>query len=311
MGRASSRRKNLEDWAVYGFFRALTWMAGLVPPSSAYRFFGGLGQWIARHDAKHRHIALVNLRIAFPDADDAWRIEVFERSYRHLGEHFVELARLAKEPAERLIERISYEPNRGLENYEEARKHGAVLFVTAHVSAWELLPQGHALRARPLHFVVRPLDNPLLDQWATKLRERFGNRVLPKQGAVRGMLARLRSGEDVGVLIDQNVQAKEGVFIEMFGHVACTTPAAAALALKTGCWAVPAFLVPTAQVGHYHIRFYPPVEVKDGADREATLRYWTQEFTGFIEHVIRDFPHCWLWGHRRFLTQPDGVNPYA
>ena len=38
-----------------------------------------------------------------------------------------------------------------------------VLFATAHMGAWELSAFAHALMAEPMHVVVRPLDNPLID----------------------------------------------------------------------------------------------------------------------------------------------------
>ncbi|GAB4255150.1 MAG: lipid A biosynthesis lauroyl acyltransferase [Acidobacteriota bacterium] len=306
----SSGGTRLGDGVVFAAFRTLCWVAGILPPTRAYRFFRGLGGWIYRRDRKHQKIGLLNLRIAFPEADDRWREEVLAESYRVLGQHFVDIARLWREGPETLRSRVTYEPHRGIENYQAARGQSGVLFVTAHVSSWELLPQAHAAHTRPLHFVVRPLDNPLLDRWTVHLRERFGNRVIPKQGALRRMLRLLRGGEDVGILIDQNVQAKDAVFVRLFGHPASATPAAAALALKTGCPVIPAFLLPAKTLGHYRIRFYPPIRVTHSEDHGADLARWTQVFTGYIEEVVREFPACWLWGHRRFLTQPDGRNPY-
>jgi lauroyl/myristoyl acyltransferase len=36
----------------------------------------------------------------------------------------------------------------------------------------------------------------------------------------------------------------------------------------------------------------------------------TARFIRYLEEVIRQYPHCWLWGHRRFKTQPDDSDFY-
>jgi KDO2-lipid IV(A) lauroyltransferase len=43
----------------------------------------------------------------------------------------------------------------------------------------------------------------------------------------------------VAILMDQNVQEDDGVFVTFFGRPASTTPVAAAIAAKTGCAIVP------------------------------------------------------------------------
>lgn len=188
----------LRDGPLFATFRSLCWVAGVLPPTVAYRFFRGLGGWIYRRDRRHQRIGLRNLRIAFPDADDHWRQTILAESYRVLGQHLVDIGRLWREGPAALRSRVNYEAGRGVENYEAARGQTGVLFVTAHVSSWELLPQAHAVHTRPLHFVVRPLDNALLDRWTVRLRERFGNRIIPKRGALRRMLELLRGGKTWG-----------------------------------------------------------------------------------------------------------------
>jgi KDO2-lipid IV(A) lauroyltransferase len=207
---------------------------------------------------------------------------------------------------------VHYDPGFGLEQYISAKTRGkGVLFLTAHVSAWELLPIAHAVLGHPLSFVVRPLDNVRLDQWATKIRSRFGNHVIRKQSSLRRILRLLRKNRDVGLLIDQNVQEKDGVFVPFFGTLACTAASPAALALRTGSPIVLGFMIPGERRGHYRIRFYPPIEVRPSPDRGADLFRYTSEFNQVLEKVIREFPHCWLWGHRRFRTRKDHRDPYA
>lgn len=285
---------------------------GALPRRIAYPWAESLGELVYHLDRKHRHIGMVNLRLAFPAISPRERRRILKASYRVQGIHAVELAWLARARAKDFAARISYEPGRGLEHYLRARETGkGVLFLTAHIGAWELLPAAHAVLGHPLSFVVRPLESPGLDAWATRLRERFGNRVISKYGSLRQILRELETGGDVGLLIDQNVQAKDGVFVPFFGHLACTAATPALLALRTGCPVIAGFLVPGGERGKYRIRFYPPLEICHTGNRERDVRENTARFNQTIESVIREFPHCWLWGHRRFGTQPDGRDIYA
>src|SRR5436309_7215409 len=86
---------------------------------------------------------------------------------------------------------IHYE---GLENYLEAKRSGrGVLVATAHLGNWELSAFAHALMTEPMHVMVRPLDNPLIDRLVEQRRTRSGNHLIYKQDAVRAVLKALKN----------------------------------------------------------------------------------------------------------------------
>jgi len=292
--------------------RSLIGVIGRIPRVLAYGFCETCGLLVYCLDRKHRKIGMTNLAIAFPDRDERWRRSVLRSSFLRIADHFVELCHLPEITTREIGERVVYEPGCGLENYEAAKKLGkGVMFLTGHTCAWELLPLAQAALRNPLGVVVRPLDNPLLDRWLTATRSRFGNKVIEKESALRRILRFFSEDEDVGILIDQNVQEKDGLFVPLFGQQACTTASPATLALRTGTPVVFAFLIPRKRKGHYRIRFYPPIELDPSEDRKADLVKYTALFNRYIEEIIRENPDCWLWGHRRFRTQPDGSDPYS
>lgn len=125
-------------------------------------------------------------------------------------------------------------------------------------------------------------------------------------------MRRLSQGQDVGLLIDQNTQKEHGVFVPFFGHLASTNTGAATLALRTSHPVVPGFIYPSRnKKGDYRIRFYPAVDLVRTGDEAADVRANTALFNHYIEKMVREVPHCWLWGHRRFHTQFDGGDPYS
>ena len=303
--------QRLVQWLAYVWVRSVVALVGAMPRWIAYRFCRAAALLLYWIDRKHRRIGMINLGIAFPDKEEPWRKRVLRRSYQQIADQVVELSRIPRLTPQKLARRVRYEEARGLENYLEAKKKGrGILYLTAHVSAWELLPTAHALYGHPLSFVVRSLNNPRLDRWATRMRSRWGNQTLPKKNSLRRILSILRDGGQVGFLIDQNVQEKDGVFVPFFGKPACTTSGLALLALKTSAPVVPGFIYPEGRPGRYVIRFYPPILAVSTGDREKDLIENTARFHHYVEEMIREFPHCWLWSHRRFRTQPDGNDPY-
>ena len=302
----------LVDFVVFAAVRAFFLTLFLLPKSLAYLVCHSIATLIYLVDQKHRRIGLINLGIAFPDSDEAWRRRTLLQSFRQLGDLAVEMSRLARLTPAEVHRRVRYEEGRGLENYLEAKKGSqGVLFLTAHISVWELLPAAHALYGHPLSFITRPLDNPFLESWVSRLRSNFGNRVVSKQGSLRRILRLLQDGEDVGLLIDQNTQVQDGVYAPLFGRSASTNAAVATLALRTSAPVVPGFIYPDQRRGHYVIRFYPTVELKRTGNEEADIEENTSRFNRYIEEVVQEYPQCWLWGHRRFHTHPDGTAVYS
>jgi KDO2-lipid IV(A) lauroyltransferase len=175
-----------------------------------------------------------------------------------------------------------------------------VFILSAHVGFWELVPPVVALYRGPMSIVVRPADNPHLDRELCALRERFGNEVIPKRGAARKMLERLRGGGRVGILIDQRVQPKEGIEVPFFGRPAQTSPVLARLSLRTGAAVVPVAAFPEPG-GRYRLVARPAILPPEGAkDDEASVAALTRRYLEVAEDDIRAHPAQWLWMHRRW-----------
>jgi KDO2-lipid IV(A) lauroyltransferase len=195
---------------------------------------------------------------------------------------------------------------RGREHVEAAMARGrGALMVTCHIGNWEMHGVGHGLLFGPIHVVARPLDNPDLDRRLCEMRTMGGNTVVYKRRALPQVIGALRGGGGVAILIDQNVQPGDGIFVDFFGRKAATTTVAAALALKTGCALVPCRteLLPD---GRYRLTYAPVVEWAPSGDRQADIACLTQRLTAQIEEWVRETPEQWLWMHRRWKTRPPG-----
>jgi KDO2-lipid IV(A) lauroyltransferase len=130
-----------------------------------------------------------------------------------------------------------------------------------------------------------------------------------KDDSVRGLLAAMKQGETVGILMDTNMTPPQGVFVDFFGIPACTATGLARIALRTDAAVVPGFTLWDPGLGKYRLRFDPALELIRTDDNEADVVANTQLFTKVIEDYVRRYPGQWLWVHRRWKTRPAGEPP--
>jgi KDO2-lipid IV(A) lauroyltransferase len=246
-----------------------------------------------------RRIALRNLELAgFSN-----RNEIADGVFRSIARLVIHFARLPRMNRTNIQHWIRYE---GLENFTSALAKGrGVLVSTAHLGNWELSAFAHAWMKAPMHIVVRPLDNPRVDELVERTRALSGNHIIRKKEAAREILRALNAGEAVGVLVDQNVGLSEGVFVDFFGVKACAGTAFVKFAHHSGAAVVPGYAVWSEAEKRYILRFYPEIPMGGNVQED------TQRIHSTLESVIREYPDQWLWIHRRWKTRlPEGPPLY-
>ncbi len=248
-----------------------------------------------------RRIARRNLSMALPEVDAERRERIVDGVLDSVARLLTALARFPRIGKHNVSRWIRYE---GFEHFEEALRRGkGVLFATGHLGNWELSALAHGLMAAPMHVVVRPLDNPLLDRFLTRLRTSSGNRVIEKKDFARAILRALAANEAVGILVDQNTSLEEGVFVDFFGVPACAGTGFAKLAAHSGAAVIPGFALWSANENRYVLRFDPSIEITGDAVGD------TRRIQAALERAIRRDPDQWLWIHRRWKTRPPGQPP--
>ena len=291
-------REKLEFWLVLAVARTLEWL-----PRGLARLVAGALAWsVYQLHGRLRRVGRRNLELALPDVSSEERDRILHRLFRSLGWQLVEFCRMARYTPENTRNWIRTE---GLEHYLAAEARGkGVLIVTGHMGAWELSSFYHSLMGHPMGMVIRRLDNRPLDEFVNGIRCLHGNRVLHKDDFARGLLTAMRKGETVGILMDTNMTPPQGVFVEFFGHEACTASGLARVALKTGAAVLPGFMLWEEAERRYVLHFGPQLAFERTSDGEADIVAATQQCTRVIESWIRRYPDQWLWIHRRWKTRP-------
>jgi len=283
--------------AIRALFRCL----GRIPRKTAKRIGAFMGRLLFLLDKKHRRITLENLSRAFgrDKGPEAWG-GLGRRVFENLGQILFEIGwatGLAKKDFNKHFE------IRGLENLKKAfEKNRGVLILTAHVGNWELLTNIAAMTGFPLSIVVRPLDFGPLELFFRDFRTQFGAELIPTKNSMRMILRGLAKKHMVALLLDQNVDWYDGVFVSFFGRPACTNRGLALLAMKTGAPVVPVFLV-RGKSGFF-AEFGPEVPVIKTGDKTADVESNTQTYNDIIEAFVRRYPEQWFWVHQRWKTRP-------
>jgi Kdo2-lipid IVA lauroyltransferase/acyltransferase len=284
------------------------WLAvkaiGLLPRALARSAGAGLVALVFPLRPGLRRAAEWNLRMAFPEWPEREHHHILRGMVRQIGwmaGEFSQFPRYTRKTIERVVLLD------GFENFAEPRQRGkGVLFLTGHMSAWELAPFAHALYDRPLHFLARRIENARVDALVSHYRGLSGNQPIDKNQSARAILKVLQAGGTVGILADVNTSLEEGVFVNFFGIPASTTTGIARIALRTGAAVVPAFLFWDENLRKYRLRYEPEVKLARTSDEEADVRENTARFNRVIESFIRAHPEQWIWVHKRWKTRPPG-----
>ena len=258
-----------------------------------------MGEWLGALAwilGVRRAIALDGLKRAFPHLGEGERRQIGRASYRQLGRSLFEiLSPLEDAEVEDLVRFENWDLVEGA-----PRGHGAV-FAVAHFGNFELLARAAARRGLRLTIIVRALGDAF-GRWLFRSRVRTGIRHLPDRGSGKDALAALRRNEVLALAVDQNMRPSRGIFVDFFGDKACTTPAPAVFALRTGAPLLAVFPIRQPDGRHLVVMRGPFTSTLSG---HAAVQDLTQQITRAVEDEVRARPDHWFWVHRRWKTRPE------
>lgn len=266
----------------HGIARVLpwTWASGLFGFIAA-----NLGSRMAINRKAMRHI------MAALQCDEQTAQTLSKGHWNNLGRVIAEYPHLKKIATHHVT-------FKGLEHLERLRDDNqcGILF-GAHLGNWEVLP--HALLHHidlAMHPVYRAPNNPYVDKRLHAFRAPKG-RLTPysksRQGMV-GMVKALKSGEHLGLLIDQKYN--EGVKADFFGMHAMTGTAFIELAKKYDCPLVPIRCI--REKNRFIIEACPPIATKNRDVMDVL-----NDAHALLEKWIKQHPNQWLWLHRRWKPE--------
>lgn len=287
--------------AEYLLARAIEKGLGSLSSERADQFGEWLGSFVRRPLGIRRGLVDANLRIAFPDASDAWIDEVARGAYRHLGREVVSMLRLAQlDPAG--VRATVEIPADVWANFEEAHAEGrGVILATGHYGNWEMAAAAVAARGVPIAAIVKGQSNPAVNDWIEEVRRGLGVETVDMARARRRIPRDLAANKGIGIVADQDAR-HSGVWVPFFGRLASTYRGPALFAIRYGA---PIFAAVCRRKpdGNYLLTG-TRLEIPRTDSLEEDVLRLTALLARHLEEEIRVDPTQYLWLHKRWKTAP-------
>jgi len=297
--------KHLRQFLPFSLMVLATFPFAVLPYRAALRVGDALGLLIYAFWRSRRKVALENLNSAVGRNAILLGTDprsVIRQNFRNLGRLLIEVVKIYYGFGDSIFRNVELH---GAENFRRAHEKGkGVIFITGHCGNWELMAVYVSMNLTRVKIVARKQDNRYINRFIERTREKYGNLVIYKEGALKKLLSSLKKGEAIGILMDQSVIRTEGIVVPFLGKDAYAMKTPAILARKTGTPVVPVFIRRTEN-GHHRIEIGEEIPLDISADSEAALRQDTINFMKPIEEYIKKYPSDWLWIHRRWKRIKD------
>ncbi|WP_006787198.1 lipid A biosynthesis acyltransferase [Thiorhodospira sibirica] len=248
---------------------------------------------------RRRQIALVNLRLCFPELDETARLQLLKRHLRGSAHCLLDYPRLWF--------RGTHPPTpplqiHGLEHLQRCQQAAQpVILLAAHTAALDfaglelgrVLGQGCSM--------AKPLKNPVAEWINHRSRTRYGAQIFSRAQGLRPVVRRLRAAGVFYYLPDEDLGPRHAVFAPFFGIPKATLSALGGLASMTGAAVLPCITTYDTEHDQYHVWISPPLQDFPTGDKLADA----QRMNAALEQLIRQHPEHYLWSFRWFKTRPD------
>jgi KDO2-lipid IV(A) lauroyltransferase len=285
-------------WRLEAFaFDIVTGLARLFPIDMVSDFGAWLFKRLGPLTSTHR-VAEINLRIAFPQADDAEIARLLVAQWDAAGRWAVEFP---------ILDKIIADPERvELVNGERlaqiARDNESVVFISGHFSSMEIMPAEIIQAGITCQITYRATNNPHVDARIRRSRFRYGVRLFAPKGGdgARELLRALGRGESVALMNDQKFNG--GVAAPLFGVMCHTAPGPSSFALRFGIPLQP-MSVQRVRKARFRVVVHDPIWLQDTGDRNRDIEAGVRKVNAFIEDRVRDRPEEWFWVHKRWPSE--------
>lgn len=276
----------------------ILWLVHFLPFRVIVALGNGLGILLHAVGKERRQVALINLRLCFPEMKEEAREKLVRAHFKMFARGALERTVLWWGSAERIRKLIRVE---GIEHFEAIKNKSSIL-LTPHFVGMDAGGQWIAQETDTVCMYARQ-KNVYLTELLLKKRARFRHQYLfSRQQGLRPILKGMREGHPFIYPPDQDQGVRDGAFIPFFGVPAATMTSMSRIAQMTGAKLVPSITRVLPGGAGYVLTFYPAWENYPSGDDLADARRMNE----FIEQRILEMPEQYFWLHKRFKTRPEG-----
>jgi len=271
----------------------------LILPKGIRKSFFTLLAFIAYHaSARYRNVAKQNLEFAFDGKISKEKIkEITKYSFKNLLLNFMHLMEFKSMSNEDLAKKVKIV---NLQAVTKVHKEGrAVIYIASHYCAWELGVASISTFAEPIAAIYKKMKNQAYQEWLLDARANFGSIPLEKSNVIRPIIKLIKKQKASGILIDTNINPREGVIVNFMGKNIRQTSTPAYLARKFNAAIIPVS-IRTDDEENYTMTIYDEIKVNKTDNEKKDIQEATQLQADWLTKLIEDEPKFWFWIHRRW-----------
>ena len=234
-----------------------------------------------------------NLKKAFPDISLDHLNGITKMMWNNYGRVFAEYMFIKKFREDRSNKNIIIEGQEILEDIK--KKNKSVVFISGHLSNFELMAMHIEKSGIKLSAIYRPLNNIFLNKIMERIRKKYICKYQIKKGigGMKKLMHLKKLNYSTALMIDQRVS--QGIRSDFFNQKALTTTIPAQLVKKFKIPIVPIFIERINNI-NFKIVVKNPITF----DNEETTKTITDKLNLVLEKMILYKPELWIWSHNRW-----------
>ena len=213
--------------------------------------------------------------------------------WNNYGRVFAEYMFIKKFREDRSNKNIIIEGQEILEDIK--KKNKSVVFISGHLSNFELMAMHIEKSGIKLSAIYRPLNNIFLNKIMERIRKKYICKYQIKKGigGMKKLMHLKKLNYSTALMIDQRVS--QGIRSDFFNQKALTTTIPAQLVKKFKIPIVPIFIERINNI-NFKIVIKNPITF----DNEETTKTITDKLNLVLEKMISYKPELWIWSHNRW-----------
>ena len=276
---------------------ALLWCISILPWPIFYAISDVVFFIIYRIVKYRKRVVTANLKLAFPEKTIDEIKEIRKKFYKHMCDMFMEMIKSITISHKETQKRYKFKNLDALRKLEADNK--SIILLAAHYANYEW---GNSIQLTTTQNVVgvfKPIKNPHFNDFAKKIRARFGATVIPSKKVMRYTIQqeRKKTGATLyGLVGDQSPSSSNNDFkIPFMGHDVPAFIGGEVLAKKLNM-AVCYLKVEKVKRGYYEAEVVLiQDDLSENKEYEAIRAYYKM-----LEEQIRNQPEYYLWTHKRW-----------
>lgn len=181
------------------------------------------------------------------------------------------------------------------------KENKPIILISAHYGNMEMLSCYINKFIMPLHQVARESNFKEIDEFIVKAREASGSKIVFRDGALKKLVKAIMKKEAISLIIDQNINSRDGEEVDFLGKKAYQSASSASLARKFDAVIVPLAIFNKDEY-KYKIKIYEPIIPVKTDNEKEDVKLISQLEANAISAIIYEDKKQWFWPHKRFKS---------